>query len=247
MIRTGLVSVSFRSNTPEEIISAVKGARLDAIEWGGDVHVPHGDTVTAHKTGKLCEENGISVPEYGSYYRIASPDSPPFEDVAATARALGAGIVRVWAGSKSSDRFTGAEYSAAVNDARRICALAGDITVCLECHHGTLTDEYHTALGFIYDAGMPNLKMFWQPNQYRSFGYNVDSLIAMRDLVTSVHVFAWRRDARFPLAELADEWREYAGILSGKDVSYMLEFMPDNDIRTLPREAETLKELLRDL
>ena len=40
---TGLVSVTFRDKTPAEIVSEVKKAGLDAIEWGGDVHVPHGD------------------------------------------------------------------------------------------------------------------------------------------------------------------------------------------------------------
>ena len=39
----GLVSVSFRKKPPEEILSAMKGAGLSVIEWGGDVHAPSDD------------------------------------------------------------------------------------------------------------------------------------------------------------------------------------------------------------
>ena len=45
--RLGLVSVSFRPHTPEDILKAMQCAGLNYIEWGGDVHVPHGDEKTA--------------------------------------------------------------------------------------------------------------------------------------------------------------------------------------------------------
>ena len=35
----GLVSISFRNESPKAIIDASKAAGLRAIEWGGDVHV----------------------------------------------------------------------------------------------------------------------------------------------------------------------------------------------------------------
>lgn len=47
MKNIGLVSISFRNRTAEEIIEAVKNAGLNAIEWGGDVHVPHGNVSRA--------------------------------------------------------------------------------------------------------------------------------------------------------------------------------------------------------
>ena len=36
----GLVSVSFRPNSPEEILIAMQKAGLTCIEWGSDVHCP---------------------------------------------------------------------------------------------------------------------------------------------------------------------------------------------------------------
>ena len=40
MYQIGLVSVSFRGLSPEEIIRIAKDAGLSRIEWGSDVHAP---------------------------------------------------------------------------------------------------------------------------------------------------------------------------------------------------------------
>ena len=49
MIHTGLVSVTFRKLEPAEIVDLVKQAGLQGIEWGGDIHVPHGDIQRAKR------------------------------------------------------------------------------------------------------------------------------------------------------------------------------------------------------
>jgi len=64
-MKTGLCSVSFRKLTVVEIIAAVKAAGLDGIEWGGDVHVPHGDVEKAKQVAKLMEEAGLETLSYG--------------------------------------------------------------------------------------------------------------------------------------------------------------------------------------
>jgi hypothetical protein len=48
MIQTGLVSITFRQLSPPAIIDLVRQAGLEGIEWGGDVHVPHGDLGRDH-------------------------------------------------------------------------------------------------------------------------------------------------------------------------------------------------------
>jgi len=45
----GLCSVSFRKNTPEEILKTMKEAGLSLIEWGADVHPPHPMLNILHK------------------------------------------------------------------------------------------------------------------------------------------------------------------------------------------------------
>ena len=56
MLNTGLVSVTFRDKTPEEIISTVKQCGLEGIEWGGDVHVLPGDVSRAREIRHLTEQ-----------------------------------------------------------------------------------------------------------------------------------------------------------------------------------------------
>ena len=60
----------------------------------------------------------------------------------------------------------------------------------------------------------------------------------------SVHTFFWRKDDKYPLSDGLDIWSRYVDLLGQKELSYMLEFMPDGRIETLKGEADTLKKLL---
>ena len=243
--KTGIVSISFRDRSPEQILIAASEAGLDAVEWGGDVHVPHGDLEAARLVRELSAAFDTEIAEYGSYYAIGKSDPSLFEDILNTARDLGTNVIRVWAHQgKPSDSFSEEEYQACVADAKRICAMAGDITVALECHPNTLTDEYHTELKFIRDVGCDNLKTFWQPNQHRPVDYNLDSIRALLPYIVSVHVYSWKRKERLPLAALESDWLQYVELLSAKDLNYMLEFMHDGNIETLKETAATLKKWL---
>ena len=243
--KTGIVSISFRDRSPEQILTAASEAGLDAVEWGGDIHVPHGDLEAARLVRELSAAFDTEIAEYGSYYAIGKSDPSLFEDILNTARDLGTNVIRVWAHQgKPSDSFDEEEYQACVADAKRICAMAGDITVALECHPNTLTDEYHTELKFIRDVGCDNLKTFWQPNQHRPVDYNLDSIRALLPYIVSVHVYSWKRKERLPLAALESDWLQYIELLSAKDLNYMLEFMHDGNIETLKETAATLKKWL---
>ena len=46
-MKTSLTSISFRSKSVQEIAHLAHAAQLDAIEWGGDVHVKPGDKEAA--------------------------------------------------------------------------------------------------------------------------------------------------------------------------------------------------------
>ena len=211
MNKTGIVSISFRKYSKEEIAVAAKASELDCIEWGGDVHTPHGNIEEAKNTVKITHGCGLEVAEYGSYYVIGQSDEALFTDVLASAEALGTKMIRVWPGmNKSSDTFTTEEYEGYVADAKRISALAEEkgVTVALECHPNSLTDEYHNALRFLSDVGADNLKMMWQPNQHRPLDYNLDSIKALLPYIVAVHVFSWERKTRLPLDAKASDWKK---------------------------------------
>ena len=123
--------------------------------------------------------------------------------------------------------------------------MAPDMLICLECHKNSVTDEYHTALRFLKDVDRPNLKMFWQPHQYRDLSYNLDALKALLPYVESVHVFSWDREKKFPLDGMESDWLQYLKLLKDAGVeNYMLEFMHDGSIESLPETAKTLKNWL---
>ena len=97
---TGLVSITFRKLTPAEIIGLVTQTPLGSIEWGGDIHVPHGDVKRAAEVGRMTREAGLAVSAYGSYY--GETDGLVFDRVLDSAVALGAPVIRIWAGRKES-------------------------------------------------------------------------------------------------------------------------------------------------
>ena len=72
MIQGGLVSASFRALAPGEIVDLVAQAGLAGIEWGGDVHVPHGDVACAREVYRRTVDAGLTVCSYGSYYRAGT-------------------------------------------------------------------------------------------------------------------------------------------------------------------------------
>ncbi len=95
MLTPGLCSVTFRQLDPPALLDLAARAGLAAVEWGADVHVPVGDLATARDVAARTADAGLAVASYGSYWRAGPEDVGP---VLATARALGAPRVRVWAG-----------------------------------------------------------------------------------------------------------------------------------------------------
>src|SRR5690554_2417803 len=122
MLHGGLVSITFRQLSPREIVSLVKKSGLEGIEWGGDVHVPHGNLSVARDVAIMTEEEGLSVAAYGSYYRVGcegQDDVPNFEEVLETALELKAPLIRVWAGNKGSHEADGNIWDKVIEDSIR--------------------------------------------------------------------------------------------------------------------------------
>ena len=133
MIHPGLVSITFRKLSPAEIVALVRKAGLRGIEWGGDIHVPHGDIGRAREARALTEEAGLAVAAYGSYYRAgwSETNGLPFKRVLDSAVELGAPTIRVWAGGKGSADVDEAGRWAVIEDLRRVAALAATLVVSL--------------------------------------------------------------------------------------------------------------------
>lgn len=252
MIKTGLVSITFRPLSPGEIIALARETGLAGIEWGGDVHVPHGDLARAREVAARTADSGLAVAAYGSYYRAGGRNDFPFAAVLETALALGAPTIRVWAGEKGIASADADEpYRARVGaDLAGIAGDAGDagLTVSCEFHSGTLTDTNESTRRLLAENGAPALRAYWQP----PVGAAVDYCLAGLDLVlprlTNVHVFHWQDKEKRPLAEGTDRWRRYLARLAagGGDHYALLEFVRDDDPENLRRDARTLAGLVAE-
>jgi sugar phosphate isomerase/epimerase len=252
MLTPGLVSVTFRKLSPPEIISLVTRAHLRSIEWGGDVHVPHGDLSRAREIRALTEDAGLSCPSYGSYYRLAhkDPKNPPFEKALDSAVALGAPILRIWAGPLGSDKATPAHRAAVAADARRVCALAAQANtkVSLEYHARTLTDTADSTRQLLRDVDHPNLFLHWQPAPAMTREERLASLHLALPHLTQVHVYHYTGTAYALLADIADEWSQYLSVArtTTRDHHCLLEFVRDDSPEAFLEDAATLLRLLNE-
>jgi sugar phosphate isomerase/epimerase len=250
MLTPGLVSITFRKLSPAEIIALCGQAGVRCIEWGGDIHVPPGDAAHARAIGQLTREAGLEVAAYGSYYRLG-PDQPgKFEAAVTSAAALGAPTIRVWAGGKGARATEVDERCEIIADALRVADIAArhGITVCLEYHAGTLTDERESARALLGELAHPNIEFLWQPTNGAPVDECAARLLEMLPRLRNVHVFHWWPTAaeRHPLADGEAAWRSYIDIVreSGHDADFLLEFVRNDDPRQFLADAATLKQWL---
>ncbi len=254
MIHSGLVSVTFRSLEPLDILKAVCRAGLNGIEWGGDVHVPHGDIKKAREVRRITEEAGLAVVAYGSYYCfgdiLGTQGALSFDPVLETAAALGAPVIRVWAGRQGSLETPAIERETIVRAARRIGGAAAKESICVafEYHSETLTDTSESALALLEEIAHPNIRSLWQPPNGRDFSYRLAGLKSIMSFLENLHVFHWGQsiEDRQPLTKGIHDWEHYLSQAQqpGKDRHALLEFVPGDSLESFYREASTLKLLL---
>jgi sugar phosphate isomerase/epimerase len=252
MFKSGVVSVSFRPNSVEEIIKAAKEAELSYVEWGSDVHCTAGDVELAKKIKSASEENGLKTYSYGSYFRVGVTPNEEFYKYLDSAKALGSDIIRIWGYKRDIPECKGGEWDALVSDAKAICKMAEPygIKICLECHNGSITENYKTALAFLKAVDHPLFRMYWQPNQLKSLEYNLEAASALSEYIECIHTFHFIDNEKAPLEMGVFDWKQYLAIIKEKtenrDIPMLLEFMPDDKIETLKREAKTLNSIIAD-
>lgn len=252
MIQPGLVSITFRKLTPAAIIDLVRQADLAAIEWGGDIHVPHGNLQQAETVGRMTRAAGLAIASYGSYYRVGVSEQAglTFDRVLETARALGAPLIRVWAGNCPSAKAD-AEYRRNIGaEARRLAekAAAAGLILAFEYHGGSLTDTSESAAQLLTDIQHPAMRTYWQVPVGAPIEAGLASLRTMLPWLTNAHVFHWdaAKKTRLPLSDGAEAWRRYLPLIqgTGRDHYAMLEFVRDDSPHAFLEDARALKSWL---
>ena len=255
MIHSGLVSITFRALPAKEIIEMASAAGLAGIEWGGDIHVPHGDVGTAGKIGQATRQAGLAVAAYGSYYRVGHDEPAPFETVVETTVALEAPLIRVWAGKQGSAQSDRAYRDRVVAESQRIAdvAAAKGLSLAYEFHNNTLTDTAASAGKLVSDVGRENVRCYWQARVGAPVQDCLNDVKALAPVLANVHVFAWsvgvESPERMTLQEGADAWRTYLPTIAAAagDRFAMLEFVKDDSPKSLAADAKALNTLVAEV
>lgn len=246
-MKTGLVSVTFRQLSCAEVIRLAQAAEFDGIEWGGDIHVPHGDTARAKTVRQSMREAGLATACYGSYYRLTDKEraNGVQEQVLETAAALGAPLIRVWAGTKSPYRATAADWEEIARNAEQLAQQAKQLGIgaAFEYHGGTLTETSAGAEKLL--SLCPGMRTLWQPPVGWSKEECLASIRAVRPRIANLHVFSWQLHERLPLADKQREWLSYLQA-AGEAAEYaLLEFVQGDSPAQLAEDARCLHEMLR--
>ena len=244
-VRTGLVSVTFRQLTADEVVDVAARAGLAAIEWGGDVHVPLGNLPVARRVKALSEERGLAIAAYGSYLRAGSVDREEMRSAVATAAALGAPRIRVWAGNVGTAQAGVGDRMAVTRGLAELAEMAAgsDIEIAMEFHRNTLTDEVDSTITLLLDVGAPNLKTYWQPPVDVEDAECLEQLEALMPWLSTVHVFSWwPSSTRLPLAARESLWRRVLERLAAepREINALLEFVADDSPEQLAKDAADL-------
>lgn len=249
MFVSGLVSVTFRSKTPEEIITVCVKNDLKAIEWGENAHVFAGDAQGAARVGEMTRAAGLKVAGYGSYFRLDTDDQPEdFLPSLKSAAALGAPVIRVWAGKQGSDTADVAYRASVAEKAHAIAQLAEPygIKVAFEWHRNTLTDTNESALALIDAADHPNLYSLWQPTPEIPFEQRAAAIEKLGDKLAHLHVYSWSDGRkRLPFEAALDRWETYLSAIDPHREMYaLMEFVLGDTEEQLEADAKVLNDFL---
>lgn len=239
----GLVSVTFRKLTPDEIFKLCEQCALRCIEWGGDIHVPAGNMQRAREVAAMSKTFGIPTSSYGSYFRLGNSDDD-FKRNLETAVELGAPVLRIWAGTEGSADCGEKKRGEWTQQLARISEEAekAGVDVAPEFHINTLTDSLDS-LRYLLKV-LPKQKFYWQPRWDWSEEDRLTALREIGDRLTHIHVFSWKiengREIRLPLEDGESMWKK---VISGLDAEKkaLMEFVQDDEPQNLVRDAKILK------
>lgn len=242
--KIGFTTVTFRKKSRREVCEIAAENNIKYLEWGGDIHLPPDDMNARNEAVSLQREYGLSCASYGSYYRLGMNDFELWEKIVGTARAVGADIIRIWAGSKSSAKTTDDELMKMVEETRKLADAAEGLTVAFEFHKNTYNDCGKCTADFLKAVGRENVKTYWQP---MSAGADLENLAEVMPYLVTVHIFQWDRiGKRYSLKKGERIWREYLAAVraSEREVNFIMEFVKRDSPRQFKRDAKTLFGIL---
>jgi sugar phosphate isomerase/epimerase len=254
-LKPGLLSVTFRQLSASEIIETVAEAGLQGIEWGGDIHVPPGDTANAERIGRQTREAGLQVSAYGSYYDFGdvlptpNPNTPEITAVIDCAEALGTRTIRIWPGKIGSAEASEDWFAAVVARTQEFADLAHQrgISLGFEYHSNSLTDTAASTQRLLAAIQRDTVSTFWQTNRGGAFIEELDSIRSLKSQITNLHCHHLIANQQPPFGLLEEghtEWMAFLKELQTANRSHWIsiEFVKDGTLDSFRSDASTLLE-----
>ena len=244
----GLVSISFRSLSVDEIMDLCEKNNLKYIEWGSDVHAPCDDAERLSYLVAEQKRRGLICSSYGTYFRVGINPVEEIYGYIAAAKTLGTNIIRLWCNKGNYEDFTDEERAHTLSDAKKLAKIAEEekVYICMECHNKTYTNCLKGARELMETVDSKHFGMYWQPNQFVSYETNLEYAKVIAPYVTQIHVFNWEEKNRYPLKDAVATWQSYLSCFGGEH-ALLLEHMPNNLPEELAAETDALRQIVEGL
>lgn len=187
-MKLGFTSTSFRQiKNIEKIVDIATASEAEIIEWAGKIHI--NDVETARHAKNACDKAGIGISSYATYYRVGSMQKDEWRKNCEIASVMDCSSIRVWLGTRDSEKTSGSEYARILDDTRAICEAAAEynLIVCPECHDNTFNNNTDAFLKLHSEAGCDNLRTYFQ-SRYKKKAYDLDRIERTFPLIETVHI-----------------------------------------------------------
>jgi sugar phosphate isomerase/epimerase len=243
----GMTSSTFYNNDVDTVLKYAKTASICGIEWGEGKHIPFGDITTATNVLNKTIDCGIKIFSFASYY-IPGEDMD-FLKTLFVAKALGAPIIRIWAGKESFDNIDSNKYNKICKDSydASIMAKEENIKVAFEYHQHSLTDNSKSALRLMNDIGSDNIYLYWQPNGMLDVNGNSSELTDILPfLAGNIHIHNYKNEEYHSLEKIKTDLQTYFKILKkeNKQFNALIEFTANNKFENFVEDVRILKSVV---
>lgn len=253
MIKTGVTTVTFRKLPFGEVLKLLRRTDIDGVEWGVCAeHFSVEDKAALCAIKEFCAEQQLEVFSLATYCDLSNAEE--FAGLVAAAEAIGAPVMRVWAGKTCRSGISDGEYAAICARARELCGCAKEknVRIGLEFHPNTLTNTAAEAIEFLKDVASDNLYLYWQPNEYLTHEENLNELkMVLPYLCGNIHVHNYHVEERafYPLCDMQSQLTDYVRILqqTGREYHLIIEFVRDHRPEHFVQDALFLRELVKGI